>query len=190
MLQACGNSQFTCDDGRAKAAAGRLGEGAVHSAEDCAARADLPVSACGAPAATPPAQQGRLAKWLRLYNHQRPHEALGLRPPAECYHRSRRRFRGVRPPAIAAAGLCAECVPAGKSPGLGEAGLLAKPLFGSGSVYSHGGAIAGAFTSTAGSSVNSIPGIRARCARPSIADAKLRKCQRCPDPMPQDARRR
>lgn len=50
------------------------------------------------PAATPSAQQRRFGKWLRLYNHERPHEALGLRRPAEFYYRSRRRYRGVRPP--------------------------------------------------------------------------------------------
>ena len=43
------------------------------------------------PAATPPAQQRRFAQWLRTYNHERPHEALGLRRPAEYYYRSRRR---------------------------------------------------------------------------------------------------
>jgi len=50
------------------------------------------------PAATPKAQQRRFGKWLRVYNLERPHEALGLRPPGEFYRRSRRRYRGVRPP--------------------------------------------------------------------------------------------
>lgn len=50
------------------------------------------------PAATPPAQQRRFGKWLRVYNHQRPHEALGLRVPGEFYHPSRRRYRGAQAP--------------------------------------------------------------------------------------------
>jgi transposase InsO family protein len=49
-------------------------------------------------ASTPQAQQRRFGKWLRVYNYQRPHEALGMRVPAELYHRSRRRYRGPRPP--------------------------------------------------------------------------------------------
>lgn len=50
------------------------------------------------PATRPPAQQRRFGKWLRIYNHQRPHEALGLRVPAQLYHRSRRAYRGPRAP--------------------------------------------------------------------------------------------
>lgn len=50
------------------------------------------------PAATPPAQQRRLQRWLHTYNQERPHEALGLIPPAQVYHRSRRRYRAARPP--------------------------------------------------------------------------------------------
>jgi transposase InsO family protein len=50
------------------------------------------------PATTPTAQQRRLNKWLHTYNEERPHEALGLRPPARVYYRSRRRYRGARPP--------------------------------------------------------------------------------------------
>jgi transposase InsO family protein len=48
-------------------------------------------------AATPPAltlraQQRRTTRWRELYNHARPHEALGMRCPAQCYRPSRRRF--------------------------------------------------------------------------------------------------
>jgi putative transposase len=50
------------------------------------------------PAATPLAQQRRLNRWLRVYNEERPHEALGLKPPAQMYYRSRRRYQGVPPP--------------------------------------------------------------------------------------------
>jgi putative transposase len=50
------------------------------------------------PAATPPAQQRRFQNWLHIYNEDRPHEALGLIPPAQVYYRSRRRYRGPRPP--------------------------------------------------------------------------------------------
>lgn len=50
------------------------------------------------PAATPAAQQRRTDRWVRSYNHQRPHEALGQRVPAELYRRSRRRYRPVRGP--------------------------------------------------------------------------------------------
>jgi putative transposase len=49
------------------------------------------------PAATPQAQQRRLQRWLRVYNQERPHEALGLVPPAQVYHPSRRTYRGPRP---------------------------------------------------------------------------------------------
>lgn len=38
------------------------------------------------------AQQGRSERWRRHYNHQRPHEALGMRVPAEVYRPSRRRL--------------------------------------------------------------------------------------------------
>ena len=50
------------------------------------------------PSANPPAQQRRLQRWLHTYNEERPHEALGLIPPAQVYYRSRRRYRGPRSP--------------------------------------------------------------------------------------------
>lgn len=50
------------------------------------------------PAASPAAQQRRFGRWLRVYNRERPHEALGLRRPAEWYRKSRRRYRGAQPP--------------------------------------------------------------------------------------------
>jgi hypothetical protein len=48
------------------------------------------------PAATPRGQQWRTTRWVDLYNHRRPHEALGQRVPAGFYHQSRRRYRAVR----------------------------------------------------------------------------------------------
>src|ERR1017187_2048378 len=50
------------------------------------------------PAAHPAGQAARTTRWLRHYNYQRPHEALAQQPPADHYHKSRRRYRGVRPP--------------------------------------------------------------------------------------------
>ena len=37
------------------------------------------------------AQQRRSRQWLRHYNHQRPHEALGMKRPAEVFQKNRRR---------------------------------------------------------------------------------------------------
>lgn len=44
------------------------------------------------PERTLKAQQQRSALWLRRYNHQRPHEALGMKRPAELFERNRRRL--------------------------------------------------------------------------------------------------
>jgi transposase InsO family protein len=52
-------------------------------------RAEVP------PAANARAQQRRTTQWVHDYNHERPHEALGQRVPAEFYHASRRRYRPV-----------------------------------------------------------------------------------------------
>ena len=49
------------------------------------------------PAATPRGQQWRLDRWLREYNHERPHEAHGQRVPADFYRPSPRRYTGARP---------------------------------------------------------------------------------------------
>jgi putative transposase len=72
----------------------RPGDNAAHEQWHRELKADT----TGPPAATPPAQQRRFGRWLRVYNHDRPHEALGLRPPVEFYRRSRRSYRGARPP--------------------------------------------------------------------------------------------
>jgi putative transposase len=48
-------------------------------------------------ATTPRAQQWRTTRWVEYYNHQRPHEGLGQRMPAQLYRQSRRRYRGAPP---------------------------------------------------------------------------------------------
>lgn len=49
------------------------------------------------PEPTRRAQQQRSAQWLRHYNGQRPHEALGMKTPAKVFQRNRRRMKEVRP---------------------------------------------------------------------------------------------
>lgn len=49
------------------------------------------------PARTLQAQQRRSQRWIRYYNHERPHQALGGDVPADHYRRSQRRYRGPRP---------------------------------------------------------------------------------------------
>jgi transposase InsO family protein len=44
------------------------------------------------PAGTPRGQRGRTRRFVRRYNFERPHEALGLRRPAQLYRRSRRAY--------------------------------------------------------------------------------------------------
>ena len=53
---------------------------------------DLKAEATQPPSANPPAQQRRFERWRHQYNHERPHEALGMRKPAECYQPSPRRL--------------------------------------------------------------------------------------------------
>jgi putative transposase len=43
-------------------------------------------------AATVRAQKIRSERWRRTYNEQRPHETIGMRVPAQLYHRSRRKM--------------------------------------------------------------------------------------------------
>lgn len=49
------------------------------------------------PAATRALQQRRSQRWLRHYNHERPHEALKQQTPARRWHKSRRAYRAIRP---------------------------------------------------------------------------------------------
>jgi len=51
------------------------------------------------PASTPRQQQARWHWWRRYYNHERPHEALGQKPPAHFYRASPRPF-GPELPAL------------------------------------------------------------------------------------------
>jgi hypothetical protein len=39
--------------------------------------------------------QHALDLWRQTFNYERPHEALGLRTPAELYHRSERKYEGT-----------------------------------------------------------------------------------------------
>src|ERR1700743_1007957 len=48
------------------------------------------------PAATPRGQQWRSTRWLKYYNEQRPHEALGQRMPVQFYRQSPHRYRPPR----------------------------------------------------------------------------------------------
>lgn len=57
------------------------------------------------PAATPAAQQRRSQRWLRHYNHERPHEALRQRVPAQRWRTRRRPYRGILPSGYPAAWL-------------------------------------------------------------------------------------
>jgi putative transposase len=41
-----------------------------------------------------PDQQAGFDEWRRIFNHERPHEALGMRCPAELYEKSPRRYQG------------------------------------------------------------------------------------------------
>ena len=50
------------------------------------------------PAATFAAQQRRSQRWLQHYNHERPHETLRQRTPAQRWRRSLRPYRGILPP--------------------------------------------------------------------------------------------
>lgn len=49
------------------------------------------------PEPTRQGQQRRSSRWLRHYNQQRPHEALGMKTPAERFEKNRRRPQRTRP---------------------------------------------------------------------------------------------
>lgn len=53
---------------------------------------DLKAEAIDPPSPNLRAQQRRFERWQHEYNYERPHEALGMKKPAECYHRSPRRL--------------------------------------------------------------------------------------------------
>lgn len=54
---------------------------------------DLKAEATQPPSPNLAAQQRRFERWQHTYNHDRPHEALGMRRPAQIYRRSQRRLR-------------------------------------------------------------------------------------------------
>jgi len=54
---------------------------------------DLKAEATRPPSPNLPAQQRRFERWQYIYNHHRPHEALGMQKPAQIYRRSLRRLR-------------------------------------------------------------------------------------------------
>jgi transposase InsO family protein len=47
---------------------------------------------CKPPSVNGPAQQQRFDRWRKEFNEERPHEALGMRVPADVYHASARRL--------------------------------------------------------------------------------------------------
>ena len=50
------------------------------------------------PARSRAAQQRELTLWRKRFNELRPHEALAMKTPSECYQRSERIFEGPKPP--------------------------------------------------------------------------------------------
>ena len=53
---------------------------------------DLKAEVTQPPSPTLTAQQRRFDRWRHSYNHERPHEALGMQCPADLYHHSARRL--------------------------------------------------------------------------------------------------
>lgn len=83
------------------------------------------------PAATARAQQDAFDAFRRTYNHERPHEALGLRPPAAVYAPSPRPFPDrVLPPDYPTADLVKRIRPNGTFRWRGVEVYLAAPLAG------------------------------------------------------------
>lgn len=54
---------------------------------------DIALELEGDSAADGPAQQAALDTWRETFNHQRPHEAIGMQVPADLYRPSQRRFQ-------------------------------------------------------------------------------------------------
>lgn len=69
-------------------------------------------------------QQARFDEFVDLFNHQRPHEALGMQSPAHVYVRSSRRYAEPAPPQYPFHELVATVRPSGhvRIPGRGRAG--------------------------------------------------------------------
>jgi putative transposase len=60
--------------------------------------ADVAAELEASPADDGDVQQRAADRWRRTFNEVRPHEALGMKSPADLYVRSPRHYRGVRPP--------------------------------------------------------------------------------------------
>jgi len=58
---------------------------------------DIAREIAGHPSPTVQEEAERLERWRIEYNVRRPHEALGMKTPGECYHMSRRRLENVEP---------------------------------------------------------------------------------------------
>jgi putative transposase len=83
------------------------------------------------PAATARAQQDAFDAFRRVYNHERPHEALGQRPPAAAYAPSSRPFPDrLLPPEYPAADLVKRVRPNGTIRWLSTEVYIAAPLAG------------------------------------------------------------
>ncbi len=124
------------------------------------------------PAATPTAQQRRLQAWLRVYNLERPHEALGMVTPDLVYYRSRRKISGPQPSRYPRDWTHDGYVPMEKLNGTDAADSSARPSSVRRSVSNRGEKIGGEFTSTPGLLVKSMRVIWDPCARPFITAAK------------------
>lgn len=82
------------------------------------------------PAATLALQQRRSQRWLRHYNQERPHEALGQLPPARRWRKSPRRYRGIQPPGYPKAWLLRRVQQRGEIYWRGGARFISEALFG------------------------------------------------------------
>jgi putative transposase len=71
---------------------GRPGDNGAHEQFHRVYKAEV----ASRPKPSVPAQQRWSTRWLRHYNHERPHEALGGQPPKEWYVKNRRRMKAVR----------------------------------------------------------------------------------------------
>ena len=91
----------------------------------------LKADAASPPAATPRAQQLRLDRFRRTYNEERPHEALGQRPPADLYTPSPRPYpHRLVPPTYPHADLVKRVRPNGTIRWQGHEIYVAAPLAG------------------------------------------------------------
>jgi len=83
------------------------------------------------PSTTMRAQQRRIARWVKVYNCFRAHEALGQRTPAEFYRQGRRCYRRLERSAIPSDGRFGEYAATARSSGKDDCDLLGKHWLGS-----------------------------------------------------------